>query len=213
MITWYLYRNSVYFKICRIEFNIVSSLGDVCYTGCILVEEENTMVGLLREEMLSDFANYVETCGYHILPVSKNPYEVFRASKKFSTDGSTDLIVLFKKNNGVITSSDKDANLIRSFLKESKKYGLEQTGVAVPPKTEDDTKKIHREDYIRAIESGLVLLTGNDVNIALNTVVAMAIDGKSPEERVDMISNLVGDLTNHDLVSLYHMLKAMVKNV
>ena len=149
----------------------------------------------------------------HILPVSKNPYEVFRASKKFSTDGSTDLIVLFKKNNGVITSSDKDANLIRSFLKESKKYGLEQTSVAVPPKTEDDTKKIPREDYIRAIESGLVLLTGNDVNIALNTVVAMAIDGKSPEERVDMISNLVGDLTNHDLVSLYHMLKAMVKNV
>ena len=43
----YLYRNSVYFKICCIEFDIVSSLGDVCYTGCILVEEENTMVGLL----------------------------------------------------------------------------------------------------------------------------------------------------------------------
>lgn len=170
------------------------------------------MVGLLREEMLQDFANYVETCGYHILPVSKNPYEVFRASKKFSTDGSTDLIVLFKRSNGVITSHDKDMEIIKCFLKESKKYGLEQSSVAVPPKTEDETKKIPREDYIRAIESGLVLLTGNDVNIALNTAVAMSVDGKSPEERIDMISNMVGDLTNHDLVSFYHMLKAMVKN-
>ena len=62
----------------------------------------------------SNFVLYLQRVGYSELPLSNNPYEVYRCVKK-GMDGSKDTVVLYKKANGLISFSKKDVSLVEDF--------------------------------------------------------------------------------------------------
>ncbi len=71
---------------------------------------------LLHKSKLNELEDWLEKNGYKILATSKNPYEVLRAVK------DSDYVIIYCKANSKehLSVMDKDYDLIRRFIKESR---------------------------------------------------------------------------------------------
>ena len=72
---------------------------------------------ILHINKLKKLEKWLEKQGYMILPTSKNPYEVLRAKKDKNT------VIIYQKSNTKehLSVMEKDYDLIRKFIEESKK--------------------------------------------------------------------------------------------
>lgn len=71
---------------------------------------------ILSINKLDEFEDFLESKGYMILAISKNPYEVLRAKK------DSDTVIVYQKKGAKehLSTMDKDYHLVQEFIKIQK---------------------------------------------------------------------------------------------
>lgn len=91
------------------------------------------IMNLLRTDQLEEFEEFLESEGYMILPLSKNPYEVLRAKKGRVS------VIIYRRSEAkeYLSIADKDYKLVKRFLETEKQERASPEKIEVEEKTED----------------------------------------------------------------------------